>query len=245
MERENDFYTELMDRFYGLVEKEGFLEEKIIVTGKTLTDEEALGNPERRDYPLLTGKESLMEARFRGARGQAFTDQPGPFEGSLESIINNAFTSNHSRAVFIASLNAISAHLGLCDKTVHCRNEEPESCAGDISAYLAEHHGGGKIALIGYQPAMLEKLKGDFPLRVLDLDADKVGSERYGIKVEHGLDDREEVIDWCDLLLCTGSTLANGTLPDYLGEKPVYFFGTTIAGTAELMGLKRLCFCAA
>jgi hypothetical protein len=245
MNMKDEFYGELMNRFSQLVKEEGLSKEKIKVTGKTLTDEEALGNPERRDYPLLTGKESLMEARFHDARGQAFTDQPGPFEGSLEEIMKQAFVSNHSRAVFIAAMNAVTSHLGRSSSTIHCRNEEPESCAAELSLNLQENHPKAKIALVGYQPAMLEKLAQDFEIRVLDLDKDKIGTERYGIVVEHGIEQREEVLEWCDILLCTGSTLANGTLPDYLGEKPVYFFGTTIAGAAELMNLNRLCFKAA
>jgi len=39
-----------------------------------LSPEEAIGNPEDRDYPLIVGKERLMQAEFRGALGQAFTD---------------------------------------------------------------------------------------------------------------------------------------------------------------------------
>ncbi|MDC7221188.1 MAG: DUF364 domain-containing protein [Spirochaetales bacterium] len=245
MKNKTEFYQELLHKFTQLAKEHNLLGENITVSGKTLSDEEALGNPERRDYPLLTGKESLMEACFHNGRGQAFTDQPGPFEGSLSHIIDHALESNHSRAVFIAALNAVTSHLKLSDKTIHCRNEEPEACAGELSRCLEEKHGKVKIALVGYQPAMLEKLKDSFPIRVLDLDADKIGTIRYGIEVEHGIEKREEVLQWSDIILCTGSTIANGTLPDYLGEKPVYFFGTTIAGTAELMGLNRLCFKAA
>ena len=46
---------------------------------------------------------------------------------------------------------------------------------------------------------------------------------------------------WCDLLLVTGTTLVNGTLPIFLGAKPIVFYGTTIAGAAYLMGWERFC----
>ena len=48
--------------------------------------------------------------------------------------------------------------------------------------------------------------------------------------------------DWADLLLATGTTLVNGTLMGpWLGNKPVIFYGTTIAGAAHLMGWERFC----
>ena len=44
----------------------------------------------------------------------------------------------------------------------------------------------------------------------------------------------------------TGSTLTNGTFPEFyelaLRGKEILFYGTTIAGTAALLGLKRLCY---
>ena len=239
--RKSEFYRELKERFVKMVRENGLWEERITVSGRPLTDEEAIGNPDRRDYPLLTGKESLMEARFRESRGQAFTDQPGPFEGSLETIVKNAGKSNYHRAVFISTLNAVTAYIRDRGNRVHCRDSQPESCACDLAELLGGGEGRPRIVLVGYQPSMLEKLAALYPLRVLDLDADKVGTVRYGIEVESGTDKKEEAIGWCDIILCTGSTVANGTLPDYLTDKPVYFFGTTIAGTAELMDLPRFC----
>ncbi|NLT35482.1 MAG: hypothetical protein GXX83_06255 [Gaiellales bacterium] len=41
------------------------------------------GTPERSGAPILKSKESMMEARFRGSRGQAFTLMPGDFRGTL------------------------------------------------------------------------------------------------------------------------------------------------------------------
>ena len=58
------------------------------------------------------------------------------------------------------------------------------------------------------------------------------------------MDDYDSVVHGgANLILCTGSTVCNGTIVNYLGlDTEVLFFGTTLAGTAVLMGLKRLCF---
>ena len=32
-------------------------------------------------------------------------------------------------AEFVATLNAVYRHLGLCDRTIHCRDNEPRDCA--------------------------------------------------------------------------------------------------------------------
>ena len=48
---------------------------------------------------------------------------------------------------------------------------------------------------------------------------------------------------YAELILCTGSTLCNGSIIDYLDlDKDVLFFGTTASGAAPLLGLKRVCF---
>lgn len=79
---------------------------------------------------------------------------------------------------------------------------------------------------------------------VLDLDPVNVGKMRYGGLVEDGSLVQNEVIhSYADLILCTGSTLCNGTIVDYMDlNVDVLFFGITLVGSAELLGLKRVCF---
>ena len=70
-----------------------------------------------------------------------------------------------------------------------------------------------------------------------------IGKTKNGVFIEDGEKNKDDVIQWADLLLVTGSTVVNGTVEDYYGlEKPVIFYGNTIAGTAVLMGLERICF---
>ena len=50
------------------------------------------------------------------------------------------------------------------------------------------------------------------------------------------------VRDWAELVLCTGSTLCNGSFVNFLDiGKPVLFFGTSCAGAAHVLGAERFC----
>jgi uncharacterized protein (DUF4213/DUF364 family) len=108
---------------------------------------------------------------------------------------------------------------------------------------VRKHYSGKNIALIGYQPSILEALSKEFTVRVLDLSPKNVGQVRYGVKVEDGINDFNEVVhQWADVLFCTGSTLCNGTIVNFIDiGKDVVFFGITVAGAAHLMGWPRLC----
>ena len=62
--------------------------------------------------------------------------------------------------------------------------------------------------------------------------------------VEDGSKVYDDVVNrYADLILCTGSTVCNGTIVDYIDiDTEVLFFGTTLSGSAVLMDLKRVCF---
>ena len=240
-----NIYDQLKLELKNILAENNLSQETILITSKTLTDEEAIGITQRKDFPILTGKEIMLQAEFRGSIGQAFTSAPTVFSGSLDEITNlNLNEDDHAKGLFIASLNAIMRYLNLNDKTIHCKNDEPEICGKKFKESLKKDYKDAKIALIGYQPAILENLAEDYNIRVLDLSPVNVGKEKFGIKIQHGIDDYEEVVlDWADLILCTGSTICNGSIVQFLNlDKPVIFFGTTIAGPAEILGLKRLCF---
>ena len=242
-----DFYRGLQSAFEALLEKNGVGDEAVEVTCRALSPEEAIGTPVRRDFPILTGKDVMIQAKFRSSLGQAFTEAPLTFQGSLSEVLAADLAGDpHARGLYIAVLNAVTKELGLCGGTVHCRTQGPELCAGDMRSYLQTHYPDKKrIALVGYQPALLEMLSGSpYEVRVLDLNPANVGQVRFGVTVEDGVRDYEAVVkNYADLILCTGSTLCNGTIVDYLDlPTEVVFFGTTIAGAAALLGLKRACF---
>ena len=239
-------YTKLKDGFLKIIREHDLAADRVDIRSKSLTAEEAIGITKRKDYPIITGKETMLQAEYMGSLGQVFTDSPAVFSGTLEEILQLDIVGDaHARGLFIASMNAVMRHLGLVDGTVHCKNEEPESCADDFVAYIEKKYGKPKIALVGFQPALLEKFAPVFELRVLDLNPDNIVTVRYGKLVENGIDDYKAVVlDWAELVVCTGSTLSNGSLVNFIDiGKPVILFGITIAGAAEILGLERVCLC--
>lgn len=239
-----ELYETLRRSLEGVLAEEGMEAERVEINARGLTPEEAIGHTQRTDFPILTGKEVMLMATFRGAMGQAFTDAPARFEGTLRDILSlDLEGDSHARGLFIASLNAVMKALGRADNTVHCKDGGPEFCARHMADWVAETYGTPRIALVGFQPALIGALSQRFPLRVLDLNPDNIGKEKDGCPVLSGEKCREETVAWADLVLCTGSTLCNGTIVDYLDlDKEVVFFGTTLAGAAPILGLKRACF---
>lgn len=247
------FYSHLQKKFIDLAGNHDLLDEDIVIRTKILKTVEAIGNPDRQDYPLLKGKEFLMEANFRGARGQAYTDDPAEFSGPLKDIANLSLQSTGERALFVCCLNAVVRYLEPELGTVHCKDNEPEECAREIIEFVRSTDP-GFIGLVGLQPAILEALSSEFgATHVACLDRDEAfrGQAKYGVPIQWGDSEAlEELFSRADLVLATGSTVVNGSLTGILdlaerSAVPVYFFGTSIAGTAHLLGLKRLCFQAA
>ena len=240
----HQLFETLRESFSALLKEHGLEAERVTITARGLTPQEAIGSPERKDYPILTGNETMVMASFRTGKGQAFTDAPAQFSGTMAELLQGDVEHDpHIRSMFVAALNAVMADLGLACPTVHCKNNGPEQCAKHVVQWVKDHFDTPRIAMVGYQPAMAAALAREYPVRVLDLDPKNIGTVREGFTVLDGRQDREETIQWADLVLCTGSTLCNGTLVNFLElGKPTYFFGTTLSGAAPLLGLQRLCF---
>jgi hypothetical protein len=111
-------YTEIKERFAQIVMENNLLDETVRLSAKTLTPEEAIGNPECEDFPILKGHERLMQAEFKGSFGQAFTDMYGDFEGTLQDVLCMELNNNFRRAIFIATLNAVMRNLSLIEGSV-------------------------------------------------------------------------------------------------------------------------------
>lgn len=240
------FYNNLFDRFIEIVTDNNLLDKRVKVTGRALSSIEAIGYTEKKDFPILKGKEKLLEAEFKRVKGQAFTDMPEDYSGTLQDVIEMPLDNNFNMAIYIATLNAVCRYLKLADNTVHCKDDGPEKCAVELVSYLESRFGNPKIALIGFQPSMLDRLRKSFKVRVVDLDLDKsnINTVKYGIVVEDGEKNTEDLLKWCDVIIATGSTIANSTITSlFVDDKPTIFFGTTLAGVATLMGLERFCPC--
>ena len=242
-----ELFTKLKNGFEHLLNEYHIEDDVLSVTCRALTPEEAIGKTKRTDFPILTGKDVMIQAEYKGFKGQAFTDAPAAYHGMLRDVLKLDIENHpHDRGIFIATLNAVTASLHLCVGTVHCRKDGPEYCAQDMEQFLTVNYPDIKrIALIGYQPALLEMLsKSRYEVRVMDLNPDNIGQNRYGVTIEDGISMKNEIRDhFAELILCTGSTLCNGSIIDYLDIEPeVLFFGTSASGAAPILGLKRVCF---
>jgi len=202
---------------------------------------EAIGNPEHDDYPIVKGKEVMIEAVFQGAKGQAFTDEFENADYLVDDLLEIDLNSNKGRASFIAGLNAVFRHLDLCDKTIHCKDAEPKECAKHLPEFIGNHN---KVLLVGQQPRFLEVLASHYDLRVVDLDQDNIGTKVSGIKIEPP-EVTADAVAWCDLIFATGSTLINGTMAELLAQnKPTIFYGVTVSAAAKILNLKKYCYSA-
>ena len=239
-----ELFDLILEKFLAVPGMRERIKERIEVKAKSLTAEEAIGVTERKDYPILTGTDVMIEATYQGAKGQAFTNAPVDFSGTLGDILKLDYLNDPQAAgLLVASINAVLGSMGICDRMIHCRNQGPKRCGMEIGNYVQRHYADKKILVVGYQPSIIENLTSrGLEVRALDLDPRNVGFERCGITIEDGVKDMEDAKQWADVILCTGSTVCNGTIVDYLNTgKQTYFFGTSLAGVAALLDLPRLC----
>jgi hypothetical protein len=233
-------YDIIREEFVKLIKEHGLEGEEVIIRANPLSPEQAIGNPEDKDYPLVRGVERLMQAEFRGSLGQAFTDMYANFSGKLSDIAAMDPRNNFRRAIFISSLNAVMRNLGLITQTVHCRNEQPRECSYKLVMYIEENYGQPKVAMVGFQPRMVEALAEQFELRVTDMDQDNINKEKFGARIDDP-GRTEENLNWCDIAVVTGTTIVNDTIDQFRISKPVVFYGITISGAAKLLGLNHFC----
>lgn len=235
--------SELLDRFIDemkvLISRHSLEDEMVSVIARPLTPQEAIGRPMHDDYPLLKGKERMMQASFQNARGQAYSDHTGNFSGSLSAVMNLSMDSNFHRALLIATANAVLRNIGIIEKSCHCKDHDPERCAPLLKDAL-EPYSPQRVGMIGDQPRMLEELSRHFEVRVCDMDPENIGTMKSGIRVEDAAA-YKEITKWADLLLATGTTLVNDTIDRFIGGVPVLFYGITISGAATLLSLNHFC----
>jgi uncharacterized protein (DUF4213/DUF364 family) len=237
------------ERFKAIAKARELIDADVSVLVKTLSPEEAIGQPGRRDFPIVVGKERVIEAEFDGAKAHAFTDSPKEFIGKVNEVMNLPLITNGQRAIFIATMNAVLKHLNIIRATLHCRDNEPEQCAKEIAQFIRERYGVKKVGLVGLNPAILESLSNTFGaenVKITDLNRQNIGTMKYGVEVWDGGIMTEELVNNSDLVLMTGTTFVNGTFDailDYVRHfnKEYLVYGVTSAGICKLMALNKIC----
>jgi len=232
-----------------LAKSHGLYDACVSVTATALTPAEAIGAPRRKDFPILAGREAMMEAALAGTRGQAFTDMPRQFAGTLHDALALPLNDNGARAVFVATLNALYAHLGLVSGTRHCKDDAPEECAMEM-ARRAAAEGARTIGLIGFNPAIAEALAtvfGAHHIRCSDLNPATIGSTQFGITILDGRTHNDEVMRGADIVLATGTTFVNNTAEALIQMARIagtrlIFYGVTCAAVCHILQFERWCF---
>jgi uncharacterized protein (DUF4213/DUF364 family) len=236
-------------QFAEIVAKHRLLDTQVSVLVKTLTPEEAIGEPGRRDFPIILGKERVVEAEVLGARAHAFTDSPGEFVGDLKGVLDLPLASNRERSIYVATLNATFKYLNLIENTIHCKDEDPERCGKEIASQLLKRWGKVRVGFIGLNPAIAENLTETFGMenvRITDLNKQNVNSLKFGVMIWDGGGMTKELIKQSDIILITGTTIVNGTFDAIMqgvqnDRKDYLIYGVTGAGICHLMGLNRIC----
>ena len=213
--------------------------EMVSVSARPLTPEEAIGNPVHNDYPLLKGKERMMQAVFQDTKGHAFSDHTGNFTGSLAQVLNFSMDSNFHRALLVATANAVLRRMSIISKSCHCKDHDPVICASHLIDALSPFSP-RRVGMIGDQPRLLEAVAGNFEVRICDRDPEKIGTIQSGILIEDA-EVYRDIKKWADLLLVTGTTLINDTIDNFAGDVPIVYYGITITGAAKLLNFNHFC----
>jgi len=237
------------ERFKAIAKARELIDADVSVLVKTLSPEEAIGQPGRRDFPIVVGKERVIEAEFDGAKAHAFTDSPKEFIGKVNEVMNLPLITNGQRAIFIATMNAVLKHLNIIRATLHCRDNEPEQCAKEIAQFIRERYGVKKVGLVGLNPAILESLSNTFGtenVKITDLNRQNIGSVKYGVDIWDGNTMTEKLVQESDVVLLTGTALVNNTFDGIWKaiqqhKKGYLIYGVTSAGICQLTGLNRIC----
>jgi uncharacterized protein (DUF4213/DUF364 family) len=238
--------------FAEVIEARGLADAPIEITTRTLTTEEAVGEPIYDDLPILRGKEVMIEAEFRGAKGHAFTSSPSSWSGSLHELLALPVETNRQRALLSAAMNAVLRSLGLVECTVHCLSQDITRCGKQIAVDLRHEFGPIPVGVVGYQPGLVAGLVEEFGpdlVRVTDLLEENLGRRVHGLEIWDGLTCTEDLVRSSRLVLATGSTAANNTLDSLLSLTqeagvPLLLFGVTAAAVCYLCGLRRICLLA-
>ena len=231
--------TKLIER----INNQDILDHEVVITCKALNKEEAIGNPLHNDYPIQTGKERIIEANLLGKRGQAFSDAYFDYRGKIKDIIELELDTNAKRAIFVSSLNATMAELGHISEAIHCKDDDLLKCADHFSKFIKDQFKEeNKVLLVGLQPRLLSVLTKTKDVRVCDKNPENYGITKSDVDIESP-DAFPKNAEWADAIIATGSTIVNGTIDDIYDANPnTFFYGVTISGVAQLLGLNHFCY---
>ncbi len=235
----NHYVATIQDLFNDIVLKAKLdLDTFIECTYKTGYELELPGN----DYALIRGPEIMLECRFLDSIGQVFTVAPKSYSGRLADVLSLDLDNVFNRGLFYAVASAVLKHLGLVERTMHCRGCKPRECGKLLTRMLMERYGlSAKILHIGYQPGHVEELWCVYRdnLLVTDLSKDIVWRVKNNRLVYDGLDNNV-YIGFVDVVVATASSIVNNTFWNilentYIRSREIIVYGVTSVPLLKLL----------
>ena len=233
-----ELYQQILSGFYELDGAKGLLNETVSVT-KSEEPERTL-RPASEPPSTVARPEYCVTASFCGAKGEAYTEEPEDFCGTLQQALEIAPTKKGISAVTIAALNAAMHYLGLVPGTFPEGEEAQKRYADELCKYVVEHFGTTNIILVGYDGYLVKRFVDEgLSFWTMDRDPDNITQDRFHhVVVNNAKRNRDSSFVWGKYFIVTGSTLCNGTIVHYLDcGKEVLFYGITCAGVAALLHL--------
>ncbi len=241
--------VEAREQLRRLVQEHSLGAETITVVTRPSSEKETTGEGIREEYALTRGNVVLVEATFLDAIGQALSDEPAQFSGTLEQALDIGLDTNGQRALFVATANAVLAHLGLVKGTCHCEYPSVRECGWRVASSLWGEYPGADVGLIGFQRGFVEGLAevfGTDRVHVADLAPENLGRKEYGVVIGDSAHDTKTVIESSDVVLVSGAMVVANALEDILKtasevQTPIILYGATAAAPAYLYNLPRVC----
>lgn len=234
-----DLYEQITERFFAIPGMEELLSQPVSVRADS--DPE----PALMPWNYIPFKDRRPEYRvcasFNGFEGEAYTETPSDFDGTLKGAVELPPSDKGIDARCLAAINAAMNSLGLCAGTFPATFDErrlyTDALFGQVCGERAIR---SNIILVGYDGYIVKKfVSEDIDFWTMDRDPDNISQDRFKhVIVNSGFYNREACFAWGKLFIITGSTLTNGTIVQYLDRgKELLFYGITIAGAATLLGL--------
>lgn len=234
-----ELYDQIISAFYKADGAEALRKETVTVIASE--EPERTLRPENEPVSEAARPEYCVTATLLGAKGEAYTEEPEGFCGTLEEALQIAPTEKGISAVTVAALNAAVSYLNLAPGTFPEGKEARYRYADALCRYVKEQFGTDHIILVGYDGYLVKRfMEEGFGFWTMDRDPDNITQDRFHhVVVNNAKRMRESSFIWGKYFIVTGSALCNGSVLHYLNtDKEVLFYGITCAGTATLLKLK-------
>ena len=234
----NEMYDQIRSAFEKLKGSEELMNEKVIIRADELPERQLM--PE--DYVPFKGKraEYRLKAEFLGSAGEAYTEAPENFDGTLREALALKPTDRGMDARFLAALNAAMSHMGYCCGAWEDSLKAHEAYAEELYRYVTENYGKSRIVLVGYDGYIVKKFsESGMDFWTLDRDPDNISQKRFDqLVVNSARLNRESCFKWAKLMLVTSSALCNGTISQFIDKGPeILLYGITGAGASKFIDI--------